>query len=115
MQEFLKSNPGLESRFTTKLEFENYRSEELYEIFEHLCEENEFDIEEGSKSYILEQFGNISKQNKKTFGNARFAEITKQRSQDLVKKMNDFENYKFEREELRLLPTSLFENFQFRD
>lgn len=120
MQEFLKSNPGLESRFTTKLEFENYRSEELYEIFEHLCEENEFDIEDGSKSYILEQFDNISEQNKKTFGNARFvnqyfAEITKQRSQDLVKKMNDFENYEFKREELRLLPTSLFENFQFRD
>lgn len=120
MQEFLKSNPGLESRFTTKLEFENYRSEELYEIFEHLCEENEFDIEDGSREYILEQFDNISQQNKKTFGNARFvnqyfAEITKQRSQDLVKKMNNFENYEFKKEELRLLPTSLFENFQFRD
>lgn len=120
MQEFLKSNPGLESRFTTKLEFENYRSEELYQIFEHLCEENEFDIENGSREYILEQFKNISQQNKKTFGNARFvnqyfAEITKQRSQDLVKKMNNPENYNFTIEELRLLPKSLFEHFKFRD
>ncbi|MFQ6949113.1 MAG: AAA family ATPase [Blautia hansenii] len=120
MQEFLKSNPGLESRFTTKLEFENYRSEELYEIFKHLCEENEFDIEDGSREYILEQFNNIIQQNKKTFGNARFvnqyfAEITKQRSQDLVKKMNNPENYNFTIEELRLLPKSLFEHFKFRD
>ena len=44
-----------------------------------------------------------------------FAEITKQRSQDLVKKMNNPENYNFTIEELRLLPKSLFEHFKFRD
>lgn len=120
MQQFLKSNPGLESRFTTKVEFENYRSEELYEIFKHLCEKNDYDIEDGAKDHILGQFKNISKQNEKTFGNARFvnqyfAEITKQHSQDLVKKMNNPENYNFTIEELRLLPKSLFEHFKFRD
>ncbi len=119
MREFLKSNPGLESRFTTKLEFENYTDEELYEIFERLCTKNDFDIEEGSKPYILEQFKEISERNCTTFGNARFvnqyfAEITKQRSKDLAKKLES-DGFDLTKEALRLLPVSLFEAFQFHE
>jgi len=36
MDHFIDSNPGLQSRFTTYIDFEDYNAEELYKIFLHL-------------------------------------------------------------------------------
>jgi len=36
MDRFIDSNPGLQSRFTTYIDFEDYNAEELYKIFLHL-------------------------------------------------------------------------------
>ena len=33
MDRFVKSNPGLESRFTTVIHFEDYNANDLYDIF----------------------------------------------------------------------------------
>lgn len=38
MKKFFESNPGLKSRFNTFIEFEDYGAEELFEIFELMCE-----------------------------------------------------------------------------
>ena len=38
MAHFVDSNPGLRSRFNKHIYFEDYRVEELYEIFKRMCE-----------------------------------------------------------------------------
>lgn len=118
MDEFLRSNPGLDSRFNTKIEFEDYTDNELYEIFERLCKKNDFDIEEGAQSYILEYFRNAINDKGQNFGNARFVggyftEVTRRRSSELANRMNDMSS--FSDEELRLLPVNLFRNFEYKN
>ena len=39
MQQFIRANPGLSSRFTRTIHFEDYTPEEMYAIFAGLCEE----------------------------------------------------------------------------
>ena len=52
MEEFLASNPGLDSRFKTKINFENYSVTELTEIFENLVIENDYHVAEGAIQVI---------------------------------------------------------------
>ncbi|HEY8095442.1 MAG TPA: AAA family ATPase [Methylobacter sp.] len=52
MEEFLASNPGLDSRFKTKINFGNYSVTELTEIFENLVIENDYHVAEGAIQVI---------------------------------------------------------------
>ena len=52
MEEFLASNPGLDSRFKTKIGFENYSVTELTDIFENLVVENDYHVAEGAIQVI---------------------------------------------------------------
>jgi Holliday junction resolvasome RuvABC ATP-dependent DNA helicase subunit len=52
MEEFLASNPGLDSRFKTKINFENYSVTELTEMFENLVVENDYHVAEGAIQVI---------------------------------------------------------------
>lgn len=46
MKEFVKNaNSGLRSRFTNILEFSNYNLDEMYYIFKHLLEKEEYKLE----------------------------------------------------------------------
>ena len=67
MENFIKFNPGLQSRIGYKIEFDDYSNEELMQIFKNLLETNKFSItkeaEEKVKSIIekssrIENFGN---------------------------------------------------------
>jgi len=40
MEQFLASNPGLQSRIATVLQFPDYNTDELMKIFDHLCAES---------------------------------------------------------------------------
>lgn len=40
MKKFLKSNPRLESRFNTFIDFEDYLPDDLFKIFMGMCEKN---------------------------------------------------------------------------
>jgi len=42
MKHFFESNPGLESRFNTFIEFPDYSSDELFEMFKKLCTSNDY-------------------------------------------------------------------------
>lgn len=42
MNYFFASNPGLKSRFNTFIEFPDYSSDELFEILQKMCEENDY-------------------------------------------------------------------------
>jgi len=62
MQEFLQSNPGLESRFNKFIFFDDYNSDELYEIFKSMCDDNNLILEDNAdefvKSYFVELYDN---------------------------------------------------------
>lgn len=88
MERFLEANQGLKSRFGEIFEFEDYTADELYAIFERLCQKRGFTIEENArnlvKEYLAKQEGNID------FGNARgvgryFQEIQERQDRRLHK------------------------------
>ena len=69
MKKFIDSNPGLKSRFTRTIKFEDYGDEELFEIFRKFCSDNQYIIGEGLDSRI--KAGISSMRRTENFGNAR--------------------------------------------
>lgn len=76
MEEFLETNPGLRSRFDRRLVFEDYSTDELYEIFVSMIRAAELEIAEGVREKALEYISGLPTE----LGNARlvrkFAEGT---------------------------------------
>lgn len=73
MREFLRSNPGLESRFNKFILFEDYTPEELTEIFEYFCRTADYKVSRGAQRKLLLIFKDAYARRDDTFGNARFA------------------------------------------
>lgn len=70
MEEFIHSNPGLESRFNRFIHFDDYTFDEMMAIFNMRCEQGGYKLNENASDEV----GNfIKKQNVDpiTFGNAR--------------------------------------------
>ena len=70
MQDFLNSNSGIVSRIGYTLEFEDYKTEELIEIFKGFATKNGFIVDEEAIKYLEEVIN--ENRNTKNFGNARF-------------------------------------------
>lgn len=68
MEEFIHSNPGLESRFNRFLHFEDYSEEELLKIFEMQCKKGCYELDEETRA-LVRVF--IQEENTSSFGNAR--------------------------------------------
>ena len=73
MAKFLKSNPGLSSRFTRFLEFEDYSAAELTEIFRKRCESGEYILTESAVAKLHTIFEEAVAQKDEHFGNGRYA------------------------------------------
>jgi len=73
MNFFLKSNPGLHSRFTNFFDFEDYNSRQLLEIAADMANQNGYRLDEGALQNLLEIFDQLYKKRDKNFGNARTA------------------------------------------
>ncbi len=73
MARFLDANPGLNSRFTKKLHFEDYTPEQLVQIFEKMCGESDYRLHERARAKLLRSVQAAYSQRGRTFGNARFA------------------------------------------
>jgi SpoVK/Ycf46/Vps4 family AAA+-type ATPase len=71
MQEFIESNPGLRSRFKTYIDFPDYSSGELGEIFGRMVQEVGITLGPGVMEKAADVFAAAS--GKRAFGNARFA------------------------------------------
>ena len=93
MHDFIDSNPGLKSRFTQTIHFDDYKPEELTQIFGRLAAEKQFTIDEETQGAIQRMFEQLYLRRDKNFGNARearrvFNEAVEKQSQRLVQQMN---------------------------
>ena len=69
MLRFVKSNPGLESRFGRTIEFDDYSPDEMLLIFESYCDDNDYEIED--KELIFNYFEFLYDNRNDTFANGR--------------------------------------------
>jgi len=71
MRRFLESNPGLRSRFSREIDFPDYSTGELVEIFHRFAAEAEYTVGDGGDGALAAIFENAERD--ESFGNARFA------------------------------------------
>ncbi len=72
MDDFINSNPGLRSRFNTYINFENFKSQELMDIFKRLCKNGDYVLSLKSETKLLGLFEKEIEKNSDDFGNGRF-------------------------------------------
>ena len=73
MDKFLKSNPGLKSRFNYFINFEDYTNNELIEIIKSLADKNDYTIDSELEPLILEKLIKHRNNKEDSFANARLA------------------------------------------
>ena len=71
MKKFIGSNPGLQSRFNRYIHFDDYSGEQLFSIFNSLCEKNQYCLSDGCETELLRYFNQLSEKHDSNFGNAR--------------------------------------------
>lgn len=71
MDEFLKSNPGLKSRFNKFIHFDDYNGKELMEIFRLQCSGNGYKLTPDAEKKAAEIFEDMYRNRDETFANGR--------------------------------------------
>ncbi|MFM9499004.1 right-handed parallel beta-helix repeat-containing protein [Streptomyces galilaeus] len=71
MQDFLVANPGLSSRFTRTIEFDNYSVDELVTITENMCTSHSYVLDPRARDSLHVRFAQMRRD--ATFGNGREA------------------------------------------
>lgn len=72
MEDFINSNPGLQSRFNRYIHFTDYSAEELYDIFCLQMKKNEYTISDSASQRLKAILADAVAHKEKDFGNARF-------------------------------------------
>lgn len=72
MEEFLLANPGFKSRFNHFVQFDNFSTEELYDIFAMLCKNNDYQYEEAFANHMRDQLHKIPIESIPNFSNGRY-------------------------------------------
>lgn len=71
MDEFIESNPGLKSRFTSYLHFADYSGEELKTIFRGMCDKNGLELTADAEKAMSDYIDQMVKYKDENFGNGR--------------------------------------------
>ncbi|MBR6528997.1 MAG: AAA family ATPase, partial [Firmicutes bacterium] len=71
MDEFIESNPGLKSRFTSYLHFADYSADELKTIFRGMCAKNGLELTPEAEANMCEHIDQMVKYKDENFGNGR--------------------------------------------
>lgn len=77
MEQFVKSNAGLRSRFARVIEFPDYKEDELFSIFESILKSEQYIVEQEAARRIQSHFktkaNRAANSKRQDFGNARYA------------------------------------------
>lgn len=71
MEEFLDSNPGLQSRFNKYINFDDYTPEELINIFKGMCKKNGYKPNEKAEEKVKQMLEFLHETRSDSFANAR--------------------------------------------
>jgi len=71
MEEFLNSNPGLQSRFNKYINFDDYTPEELLDIFRGMCKKNGYKLTENAEGKVKQMLEFLHETRSDSFANAR--------------------------------------------
>ena len=71
MERFINSNPGLKSRFANYIDFPDYSAEELAQIFELLCKNNDYILTDDAKVSAANVIAEMVEHKDSSFANAR--------------------------------------------
>jgi AAA+ superfamily predicted ATPase len=71
MEQFLDANPGLRSRFTKHIDFEDYTAEELRQIFLFMVAEKGMTLGEGVEERVQRMMENLVLRKDRSFANGR--------------------------------------------
>ena len=72
MDDFLHSNPGLESRFNKHLYFEDYNPQELFDIFVSMEEGSSLELDKKAEEFLKGHFEDVYKCRGDNFANGRY-------------------------------------------
>jgi SpoVK/Ycf46/Vps4 family AAA+-type ATPase len=72
MEKFIQSNPGLQSRFTRYIEFDDYHVADLCQIFDRMCTANGYSLTQDARANLAIILNRSFVDRGKGFGNARF-------------------------------------------
>ncbi|MFL1997498.1 MULTISPECIES: AAA family ATPase [Lysinibacillus] len=72
MEEFLQSNPGFKSRFNHFVQFDNFSTDELYDIFAMLCQTNDYQFGAAFAQRMKAQLHQIPIETIPNFSNGRY-------------------------------------------
>lgn len=90
MNKFFESNPGLKSRFNKFIDFTDYDEDELFDIFQKMCVENDYKITEDAAEKLKNILKTAIEEKGEQFANGRFVrnlyeDITMRQARRLVK------------------------------
>ncbi|MFM2064717.1 MAG: hypothetical protein RLZZ507_4388 [Cyanobacteriota bacterium] len=90
MSQFINTNPGLQSRFNRYFYFDDYKPEELLNIFAGICKQQHYRITPRGQEKLLQQFTKLYNEKDNSFGNGRlvrnmFEKIIERQANRLVK------------------------------
>jgi SpoVK/Ycf46/Vps4 family AAA+-type ATPase len=71
MQSFIKANPGLESRFTRYIHFDDFSPDELFQIFDRLRVIDGFNLHQEACQQVKVTFAYLHDRKDENFGNGR--------------------------------------------
>ena len=71
MEKFIRSNPGLESRFNKYFHFADYTAPQLLEIFKAMAKKNGYTLAPEAEEWLAEDLRDLYENRDENFGNAR--------------------------------------------
>jgi hypothetical protein len=80
MEQLLRSNPGLSSRFSRTFVFPDYNARDLGLIFQTMCDRDRYHLPGGTRARLLLGFQYMLARRDEQFGNGRFARNVFERS-----------------------------------
>jgi len=86
MDHMIRSNPGLSSRINTTIEFDDYDPIELAEIFECMCEQNQYKLPPDARYRVVLGFRDLYEKRDRHFGNGR---LVRNAFEDSVRRLAD--------------------------